>query len=185
MSERIYWRYAPSPLRQPFTPNPNERNDRASLAHWLPLSDPCTLPTTPSPILRPPLAHPSPTPLAFWLSGWPLSDLARTTRANRGGRSPLGWLSRIGRAARLRMMAHVTPASASTYYTTLLTVPYCTHTADVFPHVQYFDSVADLAAKLRNTDLRAVSATMQGRSTLYLPQPLTTITHHSALTTHQ
>ena len=47
MSERIYWRYAPSPLRQPFTPNPNARNDRASLAHWLPLSDPCTLPTTP------------------------------------------------------------------------------------------------------------------------------------------
>ena len=46
MSERIYWRYAPSPLRQPFTPNPNARNDRASLAHWLPLSDPCTLPTT-------------------------------------------------------------------------------------------------------------------------------------------
>ena len=88
MSERIYWRYAPSPLRQPFTPNPNERNDRASLAHWLPLSDPCTLPTTPSLILRPSLAHPSPTPLAFWLSGWPLSDLARTTRANRGGRSP-------------------------------------------------------------------------------------------------
>ena len=165
MSERIYWRYAPSPLRQPFTPNPNERNDRASLAHWLPLSDPCTLPTTPSLILRPSLAHPSPTPLAFWLSGWPLSDLARTTRANRGGRSPLGRSPRIGRAARLRVIAHVTPASASTYYTTLLTVPYCTHMADVFPHVQYFDSVADLAAKLRNTDLRAVSATMQWRST--------------------
>ena len=83
------------------------------------------------------------------------------------------------------MIAHVPPASASAYYTTLLTVPYCTHMADVFPHVQYFDSVADLAAKLRNTDLRAVSATMQWRSTrstLYLPQPLTT--HHSPLTTH-
>ena len=71
MSERIYWRYASSPLRQPFTPNPNARHDRASLAHWLPLSDPY-----------------------------------------------------------------------------------------VFPHVQYFDSVADLAAKLRKTDLRAVSAAM-------------------------
>ena len=50
-------------------------------------------------------------------------------------------------------------------------MPYCTHTADVFPHVQYFDSVADLAAKLRNTDLRAVSATMHG---VALYSPLTT-----------
>ena len=44
MSERIYWRYASSPLRQPFTPNPNARHDRASLAHWLPLSDPYVFP---------------------------------------------------------------------------------------------------------------------------------------------
>ena len=77
------------------------------------------------------------------------------------------------------MTAHVTPGSTSAYYTYATHVLCCTHTADVFPHVQYFDSVADLAAKLRNTDLRAVSATMHIVA-LYLP--LTT--HHSPLTTH-
>ena len=62
MSERIYWRYAPSPLRQPFTPNPNARHDRASLAYWLPLSDPCSLLPPHSAISRP-----TPRPLPSWL----------------------------------------------------------------------------------------------------------------------
>ena len=39
MSERVYWRYAPSPLRSPTTPTPNSRTDRHALEHWLPLSD--------------------------------------------------------------------------------------------------------------------------------------------------
>jgi len=39
MSERVYWRYAPSPLRTPASPNPNALNNKASLAHWLKLCD--------------------------------------------------------------------------------------------------------------------------------------------------
>jgi hypothetical protein len=83
---------------------------------------------------------------------------------------------------------HISPGSTSTYYTRFSLVPYCTHTTDVFPHVQYFDSVADLAAKLRNTDLRAVSATMHGVA-LYLPltsdrlQPPLPSTHNAVHTT--
>ena len=71
LAERVYWRHAPSPLRSPSTPNPNDLQHEKAIGHWLRLAD---------------------------------------------------------------------------MYT--------------FPHVQYFDSAADLAAKLKSTDLRAVSASM-------------------------
>ena len=38
MSERVYWRHAPSPLRMPSSPNPNSLTDQAALEHWLKLS---------------------------------------------------------------------------------------------------------------------------------------------------
>ena len=44
MSERVYWKHAPSPLRVPSTPNPNALTDRAALDHWLRLSDPYVYP---------------------------------------------------------------------------------------------------------------------------------------------
>lgn len=56
MSERIYWRYTPSPLRSPYTPNPNARHDRAALAHWLPLSDPYVYPHVQVPFSPPAFA---------------------------------------------------------------------------------------------------------------------------------
>ena len=31
MSERVYWKHAPSPLRKPNAPNPNSLQDRAAL----------------------------------------------------------------------------------------------------------------------------------------------------------
>jgi len=71
LTERVYWKHAPSPLRRPRSANPNAVGDKAALEHWIPKSDPY-----------------------------------------------------------------------------------------VFPHVQYFDSAADLAHKLRSTDLRAVSTLM-------------------------
>jgi len=39
MSERVYWKHTPSPLRAPFTPDPNSLQDRTALEHWLRLSD--------------------------------------------------------------------------------------------------------------------------------------------------
>ena len=75
MSERVYWRHAPSPLRMPSSPNPNSLTDQAALEHWLKLSDPY-----------------------------------------------------------------------------------------VYPHVQFFDSAEDLAAKLTTTNLQAVSARMRRHS---------------------
>ena len=39
LTERIYWKFAPSPLRTPPTPNPNEQHETKALAHWLSLCD--------------------------------------------------------------------------------------------------------------------------------------------------
>jgi hypothetical protein len=44
MSERVYWKHAPSPLRNPTSPNPNSLQDRAALEHWIKLSDPYVYP---------------------------------------------------------------------------------------------------------------------------------------------
>ena len=80
MSERVYWRRAPSPLRTPSVPNPNSMQDRAALEHWIQLSDPY-----------------------------------------------------------------------------------------VYPHVQYFDSADDLAAKLATADLAAISRAMREHSAAMAP----------------
>jgi len=44
MSERVYWRHTPSPLRKPSTPDPNSLSDRHAIEHWLRLSDPYVYP---------------------------------------------------------------------------------------------------------------------------------------------
>jgi hypothetical protein len=44
MSERVYWRHAPSPLLTPSTPNPNSLSDPAAIEHWVQLSDPYVYP---------------------------------------------------------------------------------------------------------------------------------------------
>lgn len=75
MSERVYWKHTPSPLRSPSTPDPNSLDDQAAVKHWLQLSD---------------------------------------------------------------------------YF--------------VYPHIQYFDSAKDLAAKLASVDMKAISALMRQHS---------------------
>ena len=44
MSERVYWRHTPSPLRHPNTPDPNSLQDRKAVEYWLKLSDPYVYP---------------------------------------------------------------------------------------------------------------------------------------------
>jgi hypothetical protein len=44
MSERVYWRHAPSPLLRAPTPNPNSLQDPRALEHWIKLSDPYVYP---------------------------------------------------------------------------------------------------------------------------------------------
>ena len=39
LSERVYWRFANSPLRRPPTPNPNSLQDANAVDHWVRLSD--------------------------------------------------------------------------------------------------------------------------------------------------
>ena len=75
MSERVYWKHTPSPLRRPTTHDQNSLQDPKALEHWLRLSDPY-----------------------------------------------------------------------------------------VYPHVQYFDSADDLAARLASADMRAISAAMRRHS---------------------
>lgn len=44
MSERVYWKHAPSPLLRAATPNPNSLQDQKALDHWIKLSDPYVYP---------------------------------------------------------------------------------------------------------------------------------------------
>jgi len=44
MSERVYWKHTPSPLRRPTAPDPNSLQDPRALEHWIRLSDPYVYP---------------------------------------------------------------------------------------------------------------------------------------------
>ena len=44
MSERVYWKHAPSPLRRPTSPNPNSLQGLNALNYWIQLSDPYVYP---------------------------------------------------------------------------------------------------------------------------------------------